>query len=162
MTPLRSEVLSVSVLICFVQQKAGGLMFPDRASLYVVAIEDRQYKDYKIHCESSVSWITSTRPLLSSPSRSFLRPPLTQNTCCLLRLDSDSGLLKPVCEPLLLFTATLGCTLSSEQAETQIRHWRKATPLPPRGSQEMLVTACFLTHWSTSLLLAYDKNVCSS
>lgn len=26
-------------------------MFPDRASLYVVAIEDRQYKDYKIHCE---------------------------------------------------------------------------------------------------------------
>lgn len=32
-------------------QKPGGLMFPDRASLYVVAIEDRQYKDYKIHCE---------------------------------------------------------------------------------------------------------------
>lgn len=28
-------------------------MFPDRASLYVVAIEDRQYKDYKIHCEYS-------------------------------------------------------------------------------------------------------------
>lgn len=33
------------------RQKPGGLMFPDRASLYVVAIEDRQYKDYKIHCE---------------------------------------------------------------------------------------------------------------
>ncbi|XP_075996048.1 protein arginine N-methyltransferase 8 isoform X1 [Genypterus blacodes] len=29
--------------------KEGGLMFPDRASLYVVAIEDRQYKDFKIH-----------------------------------------------------------------------------------------------------------------
>uniref|UniRef100_A0A3Q2SW01 type I protein arginine methyltransferase n=1 Tax=Fundulus heteroclitus TaxID=8078 RepID=A0A3Q2SW01_FUNHE len=28
---------------------AGGLMFPDRASLYVLAIEDRQYKDFKIH-----------------------------------------------------------------------------------------------------------------
>lgn len=27
-------------------------MFPDRAALYVVAIEDRQYKDFKIHCES--------------------------------------------------------------------------------------------------------------
>lgn len=26
-------------------------MFPDRASLYVVAIEDRQYKDFKIHCK---------------------------------------------------------------------------------------------------------------
>ncbi|XP_061826141.1 protein arginine N-methyltransferase 8 [Nerophis lumbriciformis] len=29
--------------------KPGGLMFPDRASLYVLAIEDRQYKDFKIH-----------------------------------------------------------------------------------------------------------------
>ncbi|KAK5598867.1 Protein arginine N-methyltransferase 8-B, partial [Crenichthys baileyi] len=29
--------------------KAGGLMFPDRASLYVLAIEDRQYKDFKVH-----------------------------------------------------------------------------------------------------------------
>lgn len=36
------------------RQKPGGLMFPDRASLYVVAIEDRQYKDYKIHCEYRV------------------------------------------------------------------------------------------------------------
>ena len=26
-------------------------MFPDRAALYVVAIEDRQYKDFKIHCK---------------------------------------------------------------------------------------------------------------
>ncbi|KAE8613731.1 hypothetical protein XENTR_v10007848 [Xenopus tropicalis] len=29
--------------------KPGGLMFPDRAALYIVAIEDRQYKDFKIH-----------------------------------------------------------------------------------------------------------------
>lgn len=29
-------------------------MFPDRASLYVVAIEDRQYKDFKIHCKFTV------------------------------------------------------------------------------------------------------------
>ena len=27
-------------------------MFPDRAALYVVAIEDRQYKDFKIHGKS--------------------------------------------------------------------------------------------------------------
>ena len=27
------------------------MIFPDRATLYVTAIEDRQYKDYKIHCE---------------------------------------------------------------------------------------------------------------
>lgn len=41
-------------LASFVKQKPGGLMFPDRASLYVVAIEDRQYKDYKIHCKYGV------------------------------------------------------------------------------------------------------------
>jgi len=29
--------------------KPGGLMFPDRATLYVTAIEDRQYKDDKIY-----------------------------------------------------------------------------------------------------------------
>lgn len=36
--------------ICFLFQKPDGLIFPDRATLYVTAIEDRQYKDYKIHC----------------------------------------------------------------------------------------------------------------
>uniref|UniRef100_A0A8D0Q0L6 Protein arginine N-methyltransferase domain-containing protein n=1 Tax=Sus scrofa TaxID=9823 RepID=A0A8D0Q0L6_PIG len=30
-------------------QAPDGLIFPDRATLYVTAIEDRQYKDYKIH-----------------------------------------------------------------------------------------------------------------
>lgn len=40
--------LSLSLTL---QQKPDGLIFPDRATLYVTAIEDRQYKDYKIHCE---------------------------------------------------------------------------------------------------------------
>ncbi|OWK49435.1 Protein arginine N-methyltransferase 1, partial [Lonchura striata] len=34
-------------------QSPSGLIFPDRATLYVTAIEDRQYKDYKIHCPES-------------------------------------------------------------------------------------------------------------
>merc|ERR1712240_65608 len=34
--------------------KAGGLIFPDRATLYVTAIEDRQYKDEKINWWDSV------------------------------------------------------------------------------------------------------------
>ena len=33
-------------------QQPGGLLFPDKACLYVTAIEDRKYKDEKIHCES--------------------------------------------------------------------------------------------------------------
>lgn len=32
-------------------------MFPDRAALYVVAIEDRQYKDFKIHCKSPFKFL---------------------------------------------------------------------------------------------------------
>lgn len=42
-------------------------MFPDRAALYVVAIEDRQYKDFKIHCKSlygsllSFCWVPGVR-----------------------------------------------------------------------------------------------------
>ena len=34
--------------MCF--QAPGGLIMPDRATLYVCAIEDRQYKDEKINC----------------------------------------------------------------------------------------------------------------
>lgn len=41
-------------------QKPDGLIFPDRATLYVTAIEDRQYKDYKIHCESTLLNQTSS------------------------------------------------------------------------------------------------------
>lgn len=36
-------------------------MFPDRASLYVLAIEDRQFKDFKIHCECGVSVFMNPR-----------------------------------------------------------------------------------------------------
>ena len=32
-------------------QQQGGILFPDKACLYVTAIEDRKYKDEKIHCE---------------------------------------------------------------------------------------------------------------
>jgi len=35
---------------CF-GQKPDGLIFPDRATLYICAIEDRQYKDEKINCK---------------------------------------------------------------------------------------------------------------
>lgn len=35
----------------YFEQKPDGLIFPDRATLYITAIEDRQYKDYKIHCK---------------------------------------------------------------------------------------------------------------
>jgi len=33
-----------------VVQAESGLIFPDRAALYICAIEDRQYKNDKINC----------------------------------------------------------------------------------------------------------------
>ena len=33
------------------EQKPGGILFPDKASLHVCAIEDRKYKEEKIYCE---------------------------------------------------------------------------------------------------------------
>ncbi len=45
-------------------------MFPDRAALYVVAIEDRQYKDFKIHCESQN---THTKPTNQQQHQTNLR-----------------------------------------------------------------------------------------
>lgn len=34
--------------------KQGGLMFPDNATLFIAAIEDKDYKEEKINCESFV------------------------------------------------------------------------------------------------------------
>ena len=38
----------ITYLLC--PQAKDGLIFPDRATLYVTAIEDRSYKDEKINC----------------------------------------------------------------------------------------------------------------
>jgi hypothetical protein len=35
-------------------QAPGGLIFPDKATLYIGAIEDEKYKDEKIHCTRDV------------------------------------------------------------------------------------------------------------
>ena len=47
----RPPILHALALLLRTVQAPDGLIFPDRATLYVTAIEDRQYKDYKIHCE---------------------------------------------------------------------------------------------------------------
>lgn len=56
---------SALVLTQLFPQAPDGLIFPDRATLYVTAIEDRQYKDYKIHCELGLwglvgAWVVDT------------------------------------------------------------------------------------------------------
>ena len=44
---------------------AGGMIFPDRATLYVTAIEDRQYKNEKINCTSQMMRVTREQTLRS-------------------------------------------------------------------------------------------------
>lgn len=41
-------------------QVEGGMMFPDRATLYITAIEDRQYKEEKINCKLRPVTFTNT------------------------------------------------------------------------------------------------------
>merc|ERR1711910_149576 len=68
--------------------RPGGLMFPDRATLYVTAIEDRQYKEDKIHWwddvygfdMSSIRKVALTEPIVDVVDRNQV---VTDN--CLIR-----------------------------------------------------------------------------
>lgn len=40
--------------------KTGGLIFPDKASIYMTAIEDGQYKEEKIGCKLCASALSSS------------------------------------------------------------------------------------------------------
>ncbi|NWH62865.1 ANM8 methyltransferase, partial [Geococcyx californianus] len=70
------------------QQKPGGLMFPDRAALYVVAIEDRQYKDFKIHWWENVYGfdMTCIRDVaLKEPLVDIVDPKQVVTNACLIK-----------------------------------------------------------------------------
>uniref|UniRef100_A0A3Q3XAX7 type I protein arginine methyltransferase n=1 Tax=Mola mola TaxID=94237 RepID=A0A3Q3XAX7_MOLML len=68
--------------------KSGGLMFPDRASLYVVAIEDRQYKDYKIHWWENVYGFDMTcirNVAMKEPLVDLVDPKQVVTNSCLIK-----------------------------------------------------------------------------
>uniref|UniRef100_A0A8C6WPL2 type I protein arginine methyltransferase n=1 Tax=Neogobius melanostomus TaxID=47308 RepID=A0A8C6WPL2_9GOBI len=71
--------------------KPGGLMFPDRAALYLVAIEDRQYKDYKIHWWENVYGFDMScirNVAIKEPLVDVVDPKqIVTNTCLLKELD---------------------------------------------------------------------------
>ena len=52
------EDFPLLVQSCFssLLQKPGGLLFPDKAQLFLCAIEDRQYKEDKIYCRFNFTW----------------------------------------------------------------------------------------------------------
>merc|ERR1719481_2420516 len=69
----------------------GGLMFPDRATLYVCGIEDRQYKDDKIHWwddvygfdMSAIRRVALTEPLVDTVDRNQV----VANSCLIKEID---------------------------------------------------------------------------
>jgi len=71
--------------------KPGGLMFPDRATLYVTAIEDRQYKEDKIHWwddvygfdMSSIRKVALTEPIVDVVDRNQV----VTNNCLIREID---------------------------------------------------------------------------
>ncbi|XP_039665983.1 protein arginine N-methyltransferase 8-B isoform X2 [Perca fluviatilis] len=70
--------------------KPGGLMFPDRASLYVVAIEDRQYKDFKIHWWENVYGFDMTcirNVAMKEPLVDVVDPKQVVTNSCLIKTD---------------------------------------------------------------------------
>ena len=45
--------------------KENGALFPDKATLYISAIEDGEYKDEKITCKCRKLWMKSVNVFLS-------------------------------------------------------------------------------------------------
>ncbi|XP_013819735.2 PREDICTED: protein arginine N-methyltransferase 8 isoform X2 [Capra hircus] len=72
--------------------KPGGLMFPDRAALYVVAIEDRQYKDFKIHWWENVYGfdMTCIRDVaMKEPLVDIVDPKQVVTNACLIKVQRN-------------------------------------------------------------------------
>ncbi|XP_072407869.1 protein arginine N-methyltransferase 8-like [Chiloscyllium punctatum] len=68
--------------------KPGGLMFPDRATLYIVAIEDRQYKDFKIHWWENVYGFDMTcirNVAIKEPLVDIVDPKQVVTNACLIK-----------------------------------------------------------------------------
>ncbi|XP_077568324.1 protein arginine N-methyltransferase 8-B-like [Stigmatopora nigra] len=68
--------------------KPGGLMFPDRASLYILAIEDRQYKDFKIHWWENVYGFDMTcirNVAMKEPLVDIVDPKQVVTNSCLIK-----------------------------------------------------------------------------
>uniref|UniRef100_A0A8C8DJ71 type I protein arginine methyltransferase n=1 Tax=Oryzias sinensis TaxID=183150 RepID=A0A8C8DJ71_9TELE len=72
--------------------KPDGLIFPDRATLYVTAIEDRQYKDYKIHWWENVYGFDMScikEVAIKEPLVDVVDPKQLVSNSCLIRRDLD-------------------------------------------------------------------------
>merc|ERR1719273_2749642 len=103
----------------------GGLMFPDKATLYITGIEDRQYKDDKINWwddvygfdMSSIRKVAVSEPLVDSVDHKCL----VTNNCLIKEID-----IQTVKKEEIPFTSPFHKRIGfSPSPEHQYTHWKQ-------------------------------------
>merc|ERR1711890_108350 len=103
----------------------GGLMFPDKATLYICGIEDRQYKDDKIHWwddvygfdMSCIRKVALTEPLVDTVDCNQV----VTNSCLIKEIDIQTCTKEDI-----PFTSPSTCRSS---ATTICRRWSPTSTL---------------------------------
>lgn len=92
-----------------------GLLFPDKATIYLAAIEDQDYKEEKINCRSSCSPYI----LLSLPNLGQLVPATLSRVLYGSQENGNMGWLELLCPPLLSSLLIIGLSAYEVRANNQ-------------------------------------------
>jgi len=140
----------------------GGLMFPDKATLYICGIEDRQYKDDKIHWwddvygfdMSSIKKTALTEPLVDKVDRNQV----VTNSCLIKEIDIQTCTKEdiPFDSPFNLsikkndYMHALVCFFNIEFSKCHKRVGFSTAPEAP------------YTHWKQTVFYMEDYLVCKT
>ncbi|XP_052436636.1 protein arginine N-methyltransferase 8-B isoform X3 [Carassius gibelio] len=108
--------------------KPGGFMFPDRATLYVVAIEDRQYKDFKIHWWENVYGFDMTcirNIAMMEPLVDIVDPKQVVTNSCLIKIQRNDYVHALVMYFNIEFTKCHKKTGFSTAPDAPSTHWKQ-------------------------------------
>ncbi|XP_037098516.1 protein arginine N-methyltransferase 8-B-like isoform X2 [Syngnathus acus] len=108
--------------------KPRGLMFPDRASLYVVAIEDRQYKDFKIHWWENVYGFDMScirNVAIKEPLVDVVDPKQVVTSPCLLKVQRNDYVHALVTYFSIEFSKCHKKTGFSTAPDAASTHWKQ-------------------------------------
>ncbi|XP_064360593.1 protein arginine N-methyltransferase 1 isoform X3 [Dromaius novaehollandiae] len=105
-----------------------GLIFPDRATLYVTAIEDRQYKDYKIHWWENVYGFDMScikDVAIKEPLVDVVDPKQLVTNACLIKVKRNDYVHALVAYFNIEFTRCHKRTGFSTSPESPYTHWKQ-------------------------------------
>ncbi|XP_058273651.1 protein arginine N-methyltransferase 8-B isoform X4 [Hemibagrus wyckioides] len=108
--------------------KPGGFMFPDRATLHVVAIEDRQYKDFKIHWWENVYGFDMTcirNVAMMEPLVDIVDPKQVVTNSCLIKIQRNDYIHALVTYFNIEFTKCHKKTGFSTAPDAPSTHWKQ-------------------------------------